>query len=150
MTARRPSFDMLNSFAENASKEVNRQLLLPEWKDQSAGNQCHALTFHVMTALQYADIPVRRELHRDRFDNWHYVLAHTALDAMPTDDDLISDLNPWQWRPERMGSGPIHAPRGELMEILRRSGAPEFFIALRSLETVVKAHEPKLNFGGHV
>jgi hypothetical protein len=81
---------------------------------------------------------VRRELHFDENDNWHYLLAHAAIDATPTDDDIISDLNPWQWRD--FGGGILHGSRQDVMETLRTAGAPENVIALRGLHTIRAQH----------
>lgn len=146
---------MMQEINHHASITVNEQLGQPYWKDQSAGNQCHALTRHALIAMEYRGIPVRRELHRDR-ENWHYILAHTPEGTEPSDDDMITDFNPWQFysldrnRFTGIGKGMLHMPRAELMHKLEAEGAPDFFVALRSIQTIVKSHEPKLNFGGHI
>jgi hypothetical protein len=142
--------NLIDELSREATREVNLRQGQPEWKDQSGGNQCHALTFHVMDAMRRRFQPVRRELHRDEYGNWHYMLVHEAMDADPTDNDLVTDFNPWQWKHDRTAKGLIHAPRNELIERLRHEDAPEYVIALRGLDTITKHHEPNMNFGGHM
>lgn len=146
-----PTDEMIRELAQHAGTEVNERIGAPRWQDQSAGNQCHNLTLLVMQALEYRGVETARELHRDSHGNWHYLLRHTAVDKAPTNEDLITDLNPWQWIGDfSKGKGPLHAPRSEVMQTLEESGAPDYFIALRSLTTVAKLHEPRLNFGGRI
>lgn len=146
-----PTDEMIRELAQHAETEVNERIGAPRWQDQSAGNQCHYLTLFVMQALECRGVEAARELHRDNHGNWHYLLRHTAIDNTPTSEDLITDLNPWQWaRNFSKGKGLLHAPRSEVMQILEESGAPDYFIALRSLTTVAKTHEPQLNFGGRL
>ncbi len=146
-----PTGELVQELAHYAQAEVNEQLGAPHFTDQSAGNQCHQMTHIVAAALSNRGHEVGRELHRDDEGNWHYLIRHTAADATPTDADLITDFNPWQWANGlSRGKGLLHAPRAEVMETLHEVGAPDFFIALRSLKTIVKAHESDLNFGGHV
>lgn len=143
--------EMIHELAYNAQIEVNKQLGAPHFADQSAGNQCHQMTYIMEAALRNRGHDVARELHRDDSGNWHYLIRHTAPDSLPTDADIITDLNPWQWaKGLSKGKGLLHAPRTEVIDTLREAGAPDFFVALRSLATIVKAHEPNLNFGGHI
>lgn len=108
----------------------------------AASNQCHVLTRQLRGALDHRGIQTRREFHKLPLENvWHFVIAHSAIDTPPSDDDLITDLNPWQF----MERAPahytfLHAPRGEVMERLRQEGAPDYFVALCGLETIVHAH----------
>jgi len=126
------------------SRGLNESLGLPPNYDQSKGNRCDLLTQAVMMRMAHLDgVTPRRELHRSDAGDWHYILAHEPLDAEPTNDDLMSDLNPWQWGEK--GSGILHMPRGELMEFLLQRNAPEHFVALRSIETIVKAHDTQPN-----
>lgn len=142
--------ELIQELALYAQVEVNEQLGAPHYTDQSAGNQCHQMTYLIEAALRSRGHEVGRELHRDDSGNWHYLLRHTPTESTPTETDLITDLNPWQWaKGLSKGRGLLHAPRHEVMETLRDAGAPDYFIALRSLTTLVKAHEPHLNFGGH-
>lgn len=127
-----------------ASVGINTMLGLPHNYDQTRGNRCDLLTQAVMNRmLRIEGIALRRELHQDTDGNWHYILAHEPLDAEPTDTDLMSDLNPWQWGGS--GRGMVHLPRHELMDYLGEKGAPEHFIALRSTATVTKAHDVRRN-----
>lgn len=114
---------------------------LPIWKDMSHSHQCQPLSFHMLQALQNRGHVLRRELHQDDGGNWHYLLAHTDEEAQPTDSDLVTDLNPWQYSVESRLTGPLHAPRDEVMARLREEQAPEGFVALRALETIVNAHK---------
>jgi len=142
----------LHKFVEMAAsysaEDLNNALGLPLHYDQSKGNRCDRLTADTMQALQNRGLPVRREFHQDEAGNWHYLLAHTIAEATPHEQDLISDLNPWQWR--SYGGGILHAPRQEVMEILRQRGAPEHFIALRGLETIVMQHDTQANPFSHL
>lgn len=128
---------LVSEFTLYATLNLNEEMGLHPGYDQSKGNRCDRLTLDVMEALTSRGIPVRRELHMDEEQNWHYLLAHSLED--PSDDDLISSLNPWQWRDT--GGGLLHSPRGEVLEVLTESGAPESFVALHSLRTIVKAHD---------
>lgn len=133
----------MRSLAHHAGEEINEQLGLPIGYDQSRGNRCDLLTYHVLRALEYREMEVRRELHMNENGSWHYILAHAHAEAEPTETDLMSDLNPWQGRD--FSRGMLHLPRAELMEQLRVSGANESFVALRSLSTIVRAHDTRLN-----
>ena len=124
-------------------KERAEILGRPAWVDQSHSNQCQPLTFDLMIALQNRGFPVRRELHKDDNGNWHYILAHADSNSIPSDNDMMTDVNPWQWTADMKYKGPLHATREDVMAALERAGAPDYFIALRSLETIVKSHEPQ-------
>ena len=132
-------------YAAEAAAGINEMAGLPYGYDQTRGNQCHLLTLAVMNMLQrnHPDAPIRRELHQDSEGNWHYVLAHNVPDAKPTDTDMISDLNPWQWG--GAGQGILHMPRGEAMNYLTKQGAPAHFVALRGIETIVQSHHLEAN-----
>jgi hypothetical protein len=91
--------------------------------------------------LRNQGIESRREFHRNTENIWHFVIAHAALDATPSYDDLVTDLNPWQFMnraPEHMSF--LHAPRSEVMERLEGYGAPDYYVALRGLDTIVHTH----------
>lgn len=123
--------------------EEHREMLrFPLGFDMAHSNQCQHLTFDMMEALQHRDLPVRREYHRDEDGFWHYLLAHPLdIGTPPAESDIVTDLNPWQYTGDYRLAGPIHAPRHELMQVLRQSKAPEWFVALRSLETVIAPHQ---------
>lgn len=108
------------------------------------GNRCDLLTLAVMNRIGREEgALLRRELHQNENGDWHYILAHEPTDAKPTNDDLMSDLNPWQWGGR--GRGLLHMQRGELMDFLSSRGAPDHFVALRAVETIVKAHDTRAN-----
>ena len=77
----------------------------------------------------------------DDEENWHYILRHDSSE--PTDADMVSSLNPWQGR--AYGGGILHAPRNEVIDMLRAEGMSESFVALHSLETIVKRHDESMN-----
>lgn len=112
---------------------------IPIWTDMSHSHQCQPLSHHMLQALQHRGYELRRELHQDETGNWHYLLAHGDE---PADDELVTDLNPWQYTADSRLTGPLHAPRSEVMARLQQEQAPEFFVALRGLATIVKAHKP--------
>lgn len=134
---------LVEEYARYASEEINQELNLQPGYNQTHGNRCDKLTLGVMQALQVGGFGVRRELHADAGGNWHYLLAHADIDTAPTDTDLISDLNPWQWR--GYGTGILHAPRDEVMNRLQAEGAPTFFVALRSVRSIAQAHDTRRN-----
>lgn len=135
--------EQVRQYALYAAEELNEAMGLAPGYDQTRGNRCDKLTFGVMQALQSQGLVLRRELHKDDAGNWHYLLAHEVPDATPTNADLISDLNPWQWRD--YGGGILHAPREEVMARLRDEGAPAHFVALRSIATIAERHDTRPN-----
>ena len=107
----------------------------------AGSNQCHVLSKGLYLALKTRNLESRREYHRLDDDTWHYVVAHTPEDAVPTEDDIITDLNPWQYLGQRAGNlSYLHGTRQEVMDILRAHEAPDYIVSLRGLATVAKAH----------
>lgn len=135
--------NLMQEFARYAAEDLNTNMGLPLGYDQSKGNRCDILTYDVMEAMKHRGMFVRRELHEDDAGNWHYILAHASRTVEPTDDDLLTDLNPWQWRSH--GGGLLHAPRAELMQQLNEAGAPDTFVALRSIATITRLHDTRIN-----
>jgi len=131
----------LQEYARLAQEDVNRELGVHPQTDQSAGSWCHLMTHDVYTAAAHAGMPLRRELHRNSQGAWHYILAEGVIDAIPSDDDVVVDLNPWQFSAGRLQKSPLYGTRSEVIIILRDHGADEAFVALRSLETLVLAHD---------
>lgn len=131
-------------YTSQASEGINQELGRPLAYDQTRGNRCDLLTLSVMNqTLSNEGLQLSRELHQNEHGDWHYILAHRAPDAEPTETDLMSDLNPWQWGGS--GQGILHMPRNELMDHLSNKGAPAHFVALRSLTTITKAHDLRSN-----
>lgn len=117
----------------------------PGGTDMSRSNKCHTLTLDLMRALHKIDIPARRELHKDPFSGvWHYVIAHGTIEAEPTNEDVITDLNPWLFPNDGRSSGYLHAPRTEVMARLKTAGMSAQDVALRALETIVLPHSTNL------
>ncbi len=125
---------------------IAQDMRYPRGYNLAASNQCHILSKGLHVSLTGRGIEARREYHEvDDGNVWHYVIAHTPEDAVPTEEDIITDLNPWQY----MDSAPghltyLHGPRQEVMDILSKHDAPDYIIALRGLETVVEAHRMTL------
>jgi hypothetical protein len=127
--------------------------------DMSQSNQCHQLTLGMLGILEANREPARREMHELGTGSWwHFVIAHGDVTAAPSDDDIITDLNPWQYNVEGWESdqriaaadeGYLHGPRGMVMERLAKAGAPEWFVGLRGLATITEAHTTELTPGLH-
>ena len=128
---------LLTDLARHSAEALNDELGLPRHYDQTKGNRCDRLTLDVSEALQNRGVHVRRELHMDDEGNWHYVLSHDH--NPPSKTGLITSLNPWQGR--EYGGNILHAPRDEVMDMLRDGGMSDSFVALHSLETIVKQHD---------
>ncbi len=137
----------LRTAVEQCAREVteglNQERNLPLNYDQTKGNLCHLLTYYAFGRLTRIGLVLRRELHIDDAANWHYLLVHDSPEIAPTDTDIVSDLNPWQWRD--YGSGILHGPRHEVINTLRENGAPENVVALRGLRTISNPHHMQLN-----
>jgi hypothetical protein len=120
-----------------------RRLILGRAKgvsDMSHGNQCQHLSFDMNTALKNRGTIANREYHENGDGNWHYLLAHTFLDEEPSDDDLITDLNPWQGLGNNSRTGLLHGRRAEVMDQMFDAGVPEHLVALRGIATIRKRH----------
>jgi hypothetical protein len=131
----------LNTLVPHLYKTIARDFQYPPNTNVSASNQCHVLTKGLHLTLRNQGIESRREFHRNHENIWHFIIAHTPQDAAPSNDDFITDLNPWQF----MGRAPkhmsfLHASRSEVMERLEHFGAPDYYIALRGLDTIVHSH----------
>ena len=109
--------------------------------NMAGSNRCDLLTKNLYDALTSQDFEVRREFHKQG-EPWHYVIAHTPLQGEPTDEDIITDLNPWQYLGTQipLTKTYLHGARGEIMEILRKEAIPEHLVALRGLATIRRAH----------
>lgn len=119
------------------------ELKSPPHTDLTRSNLCHELTRYIARRLQAEGSPTQRELHADKCGNWHFVLNHEGPGKPPSDDDLITDFNPWQWGGS--GTGILHLPRGEVIKTLSRNKAPNFFVALRGLSTIVERNTDRPN-----
>lgn len=121
-----------------AAGDVNREIGAPLSTDQTRGNRCDLLTYFVMEAMQNQGLPVRREFHTNgKF--WHYILAHDAPNAEPSEDDIISDLNPYQGRAQ--GGRILHGPRREVLHDLTQAGVDLVMVTLRSTATIEAPHD---------
>lgn len=118
---------------------ITTQRLHP-YTDMSASNKCHTMTRDLQMSLASRGIQSRRELHQTSDGLWHYVIAHTLEESNPTGSDTITDLNPWQFTGPHHETGYLHARRDDILDILEKAGAPEWFISLRALSTIAKAH----------
>ena len=48
----------------------------------------------MLEALSNRQLAARREQHETGDGRWHYMLAHTAPETAPAEDDIVTDLNP--------------------------------------------------------
>lgn len=95
------SGEHLQSVAPNESDEWRKQwgLKPADVPVISRSFACEGLSLALFHALDSAGMPASREFHVHPFSNqWHFVIRH-SIDA-PTEDDLITDLNPWSFAPE--------------------------------------------------
>jgi hypothetical protein len=127
-------------------KDVGLTIPDNNYRHMSESRHCSGLTLRLLNKLQ---TPARREMHETggRRQAWHFIIAHTPIDQPPSEDDVITDLNPWQenvtgwdFKARSSQSGYLHGPRGEVMEKLREAQAPEWHISLRGLATLTAAH----------
>jgi hypothetical protein len=119
---------------------IRQDFQLPIHTNLAASNQCHVLTKGLHIALSGRNLDARREFHQDEEGIWHYLIAHHPMDSLPRDDDIITDLNPWQFMQKNLSPNftYLHGERGEIMDRLASEGAPDYFIALRGLATIRK------------
>lgn len=135
----------IDDIVPNLYDSVASDFQYPPGVNLAGSNQCHVLSKGLWLALDARGIRSRRELHQDDEGLWHYVVAHTPLDAQPSEDDIVTDLNPWQFmdRPP-LHYTYLHESRQDLMDRLASEGAPDYFVALRGLATVVMPHTDSL------
>ena len=126
-------------------EDTRERLSLPPHTDVSRSNHCHSLTRSLHEALVSRDLEARRELHHTPDGFWHYVIAHAPRDAEPSETDIITDLNPWQFSGGKQRSGYLHTERSSVQEVLAAAEAPEWFISLRGIETIIEAHTDDLH-----
>jgi hypothetical protein len=118
-------------------------LSMPPHTDLSRGNRCDRLTLDMLAALDTQGFDVRRELHQTPDGLWHYMIAHAAPDAAPSQRDVVTDLNPWQYgNPKRTGL--LHGERTDVQVALAEAGAPAWFVSLRGIATIVTPHTTQL------
>lgn len=136
---------ILDEIIPHVYESVRFKQAKPAMTDMSWSNQCHNLTYELGEALENRDVMFRRELHQSPENRtWHFVIAHANRDEEPSEDDMITDLNPWQFKPNRGQTGWLHLPRHELQATLEADGAPEYFVALRGVATITDLHyEPR-------
>lgn len=109
--------------------------------DLSRSNLCNVLSFELQTALASRKLESRREHHHTGNTAWHYLVAHAGIDEPPSPYDIITDLNPWRFEgcPEAK-RGFLHGQRQEVQSILEQAGAPEWYVSLRGISTIIEAH----------
>jgi hypothetical protein len=107
--------------------------------DLSHSNRCHILSIELFRALDARNIECRRELHKVN-DAWHYVVATASPTEPPSQQDLIVDPNPWQFEPTAKHSGFLYDSRINVQVKLGEAGAPEWFVGLRGIASIVEAH----------
>lgn len=117
----------------------------PPGMNPAGSNQCHVLSKGLWIALNNRGIETRRERHVAENGDWHYLLAHSAIDSEPSDHDIITDLNPWQFMPRPDSSlGHLHGTRAEVTGAMEARGASSHVRSLRLLSTLTLAHTVEL------
>ncbi|MBC7512233.1 hypothetical protein H7142_01055 [Candidatus Saccharibacteria bacterium] len=113
----------------------------PPGTNLAGSNQCHVLSKGLWIALKNRGIETRRERHEAENGDWHYLIAHAPVDAEPSDEDVITDLNPWQFmdRPP-LNLGYLHGTRDKVTDIMESHGASQHARSLRLLSTLSIAH----------
>ena len=135
--------ETIHDLAPQLYDEQRNLMGLARGTDMSHSNQCQPMTLAMTEALVNRGLPVKREHHLEQTRGcWHYVLNHSLGDE-PTQDDLITDLNPWQWTTQPRYTGLLHAPRNEVMARIREAGAPDYFVALRGIHTIVDRNKTR-------
>jgi hypothetical protein len=135
-----PLSETVHGLAPAIYEATREELILHPYTDMSRSNRCHNLTLNLFRALDGRHIEARRELHQTPEGLWHYVIVHAPTNTPPSETDVITDLTPWQFEGAPPHSGLLHAGRREAQEILATAGAPEWFVSLRGLSTIVEAH----------
>lgn len=126
-------------------EDVRETAQSPLLTDMSHSNRCDLLTLSLCSALNVLGYSQKRELHQDDKGNWHYLIVHAGLNELPTADDLVTDLNPWQFEVTPRNSGYFHGERTNLESLLINSQAPEWFVSLRAIRTITQAHTTSKN-----
>lgn len=139
---------LIRHYTYDAAQGINE--LRGARSDQSGGNQCGLLTLAVYNnlvnhpALLQQRTVLKRELHQDDMGNWHYMLKLGNTQDEPTESDTIADLNPWQFNGKK-GSGILYGARADIMDTLSQNNAPDFFVALRGIETITHENDTRTN-----
>lgn len=136
-----PTSELLQDIIPPMYADVANSQAIPTGVNMAQSNLCHLLTSSLFGALDARLLTARREYHEHNpTDTWHFLIAHEPVSATPSADDLITDLNPWQFAHYPIGRTYLHGTRGEVQEILRKAEAPEWFVCLRGIETIKQAH----------
>lgn len=95
-------------------------------------------------ALDNRGLECRRELHqtKDR-QKWHFVIAHAGINEPPSQEDLVTDVNPWQFMDKPL-TGFLHDERFKVQMALSQAGAEPWYVGLRGIATRTQAHRPDL------
>jgi hypothetical protein len=134
--------ERLDSIITDMYSDIAEQTGRPAYTNLAQSNQCLVLTQQLYGALYNRNEVARREHHElgPEDGRYHYLIAHEPEDQVPSDDDVITDLNPWQFMPNYTASGYLHAPRSEVMQRLTDTGAPEWYVSLRGIQTIANQH----------
>lgn len=114
-----------------------KKLDIDPMTDLSRTGSCSQLTMEFIHALSPLLTLVHREMHIAPSGAWHMLVAH---EASPSQQELVTDLCPWQFTPDSSSSGYFHGTRLELQRQLYENGANEDAISLVGLGTLVKRH----------
>jgi hypothetical protein len=136
----KPVSEVVRSVVPMVYDGVKDELQIHPYTDMSRSNVCHHLTLGLLGVLNRRHLPARREEHIDDDARWHYLIAHTSAQQEATPNDIITDLNPWQFDGTVPRRGYLHGERQEVQDVLATAGAPDWFISLRGVATIKRAH----------
>ena len=134
---------VLEQVVEPIYQEVAAAQGRPTWRTMPFSHQCDPLSRNLFEAFANRRMTARRELHTIPTPDgpmWHFMVAHADPGDEPALSDLVTDLNPWQFREPTPTLSYIHATREELMSTLAEQGAPEWFVSLRGIQTIKERH----------
>lgn len=114
--------------------------------DPSHNSENGQMTADMYAALSKVGLPCRREYHEatdGRLSFVQFVIVHALPDEAPSEEDAITDLNPWQRGPINC-RGYLHGKRSIVRKTLASKGVWPVFCALRAVETIVVPHTTAL------
>lgn len=109
--------------------------------DLSRSNLCNPLSHTLQEVLSVRNISSRRERHHTGRTAWHFLIAASLPDTQPSETDMVVDLNPWRFEgcPPQY-TGYLFGTRQAVQDILHDAGAPDWYVSLRGIETIVEKH----------
>jgi hypothetical protein len=131
--------ELLNNIVPELYAAIIETNGLPPHFNVAQSNLCQHLSKDLVAALVTRDLSAQREYHElNDKSSWHFMVAHHDADTLPSDADIVTDLNPWQYMTQRTTDTFLHGERGQVMDILRSRGAPDWFVSLRGIHTIAQ------------